>query len=265
MRLAVVGHVEWVDFVRVGRLPRSGEIVTVAESWAEAAGGGAVAAVELAKLAGQASLFTALGDDDLGRRARDQLERQGLAVHATTVPKPQRRTVTFLEASGERTIVVIGEKLRPRRDDALPWDDLADVDGVYFTGGDPGAVHAARRARVLVATARELETLQKAGVELDALVASATDPSERYERGDLSPPPCLVVRTRGREGGEMEPGGAFPAVEPPAPIADTYGAGDCFAAGLTFALAEGRSPRDAVAFAAARGAAALTRGGGHGG
>ena len=40
---------------------------------------------------------------------------------------------------------------------------------------------------------------------------------------------------------------------------DAYGAGDCFAAALAFALAEGRPPAEALAFAAERGAAALTR------
>jgi ribokinase len=53
MRVAVVGHVEWVEFARVQELPRAGEIVHATETWAEAAGGGAVAAVQLAKLAGE--------------------------------------------------------------------------------------------------------------------------------------------------------------------------------------------------------------------
>jgi ribokinase len=44
-------------------------------------------------------------------------------------------------------------------------------------------------------------------------------------------------------------------------VADAYGCGDSFAAGLTFALAEGRDPDDALAVAARCGAACLT---GHG-
>ena len=61
MRVAVVGHVEWVQFARVERVPRAGEIVHAHETWDEAAGGGAVAAVQLARLAGGgADFFTAL-------------------------------------------------------------------------------------------------------------------------------------------------------------------------------------------------------------
>jgi ribokinase len=39
---------------------------------------------------------------------------------------------------------------------------------------------------------------------------------------------------------------------------DTYGAGDCFAAGLTFALARGDPVEEAVALAARCGAAVMT-------
>ena len=66
---------------------------------------------------------------------------------------------------------MIGDKPRPEGGDgSLPWELLDRTDGVYFTAGDPGALRQARRARVLVATARELATIQTAGVELDALV-----------------------------------------------------------------------------------------------
>ena len=41
-------------------------------------------------------------------------------------------------------------------------------------------------------------------MELDALVASGKDPGERYEPGELEPPPRYVVRTAGRGGGEYE-------------------------------------------------------------
>ena len=141
----------------------------------------------------------------------------------------------------------------------MPWEELDGVDGVYFTAGDAEAVRQARRARVLVATARELPTLHAAGVELDALVASGEDDAERYQAGDLDPPPRLVVSTAGALGGWAQPGGPYKPAVPPGPFEDAYGAGDCFAAGLTFALAQGMEIPDALAFASERGALALTR------
>src|SRR5262249_9510511 len=137
MRVAVVGHVEWVEFARVEQVPRAGEIVHAIEVWEEAAGGGAVAAVQLTKLAGSCVLFTAFGDDDLGRRARAQLVAQGVTVRAMVDPSPQRRAFCFVDESGERTITVLGDKLRPSgADGRLPWHELDGMDAVYFVSGD---------------------------------------------------------------------------------------------------------------------------------
>src|SRR5438067_4172682 len=106
MNLAVVGHVEWVEFARVEHVPERGEIVHTLETWQEPAGGGAVAAVQLANLNGGASLFTSLGDDELGRRAHEQLSGRGVTVHAGQARQPQRRAFTYVDAEGERTITV---------------------------------------------------------------------------------------------------------------------------------------------------------------
>src|SRR5918911_3172971 len=61
MRVAVVGHVEWVEFVRVATMPVVGEIVHAEDWWEEPGGGGAGAAVQLRKLAGRGAFYTALG------------------------------------------------------------------------------------------------------------------------------------------------------------------------------------------------------------
>jgi ribokinase len=267
MRVAVVGHVEWVRFADVERVPSPGEIIRVRESWFEPAGGGAVAAVRLRELAGRCDFLTAIGTDEPGRLALERLRALGPSVHAGTRDEPHRQAFTFLSDDGERTITLLGPKLVPYRSDPLPWDLLAEIDAVYFTGGDPDALRAARQARVLVATARELPTLQKAGVELDALVHSGTDLAERYVPGQLEPPPKLVVTTMGRDGGEFIAGereGTYAAAELPGPLADAYGAGDSFAAGLAFALGRGDSVDEALAFAARLGALALTIRGAYG-
>jgi ribokinase len=259
MRVGVVGHVEWVEFARVEEVPRAGEIVHTLETWETAAGGGAVAAVQLAKLAGSAVLFTSFGDDELGRRARAQLSEQGVTVRAMVDPSPQRRAFCFVDTNGERTITVLGDKLRPSGGDTrLPWHELDALDAVYFVSGDVEALRQARAARILVATARELNTLARAEVPLDALVGSAADDGERYQPGDVNPPPKLVVTTSGALGGWAQPGGPYRAAPVPGPIADAYGCGDSFAAGLTFALARGDAQEEALAFAAKCGAYVLT-------
>ena len=268
MRTAVVGHVEWVEFARVQRVPLSGEIVQAAESWAEPAGGGGVASVQLARLAGDCTLLTALGRDELGERSLERLTSLGVRVDARRHEEPQRRGFTFVDASGERTITIIGEKQVPHGADALSWEQLAEADAVYFVSGDAAAARAARRARVLVATARVLPVLAEAGVGLDALVRSGRDPDERFSPGDLDPPPRLAIATAGADGGLWTTAdgrsGTYEARPLPGPLEDSYGAGDSFAAGLTYALGRADDVGDAVAFAAECASAALARRGAHG-
>jgi ribokinase len=258
LRLAVVGHVEWAEFLRVPTLPAGGEIVHVTDRWEVAAGGGAVTAVQLARLAGRATLITALGDDELGHRAADELEAFGLDVRAVfRRDQPQRRVIVHLDPTGERTITVIGDRMGPRGDDALAWGEL-DFDAVYFTSGDADALREARRARVLTATARAIGTLREAGVPIDALVRSALDDGERYVDGDLTPAPDLVVATERDAGGRWEASdgtsGRYDAVNPPGPVRDTYGGGDAFAGGLTAGLGGGLDVGAALELAARCGA-----------
>ncbi|HUR83893.1 MAG TPA: PfkB family carbohydrate kinase [Solirubrobacteraceae bacterium] len=269
-RVGVVGHVEWVDFAVVARVPVAGEIVHSRESFSEPAGGGAVAAVQLRKLAGAATFLTALGDDDAAAATAERLGgAYGVTLHAAERAAPQRRTFTFLDGGGERTITVLGERIVPVRADPLPWEALGDLDGIYVTGGDAGAVRAARAARVLVATPRALSALAGSGVAVDVLVGSATDPGEIYAPGMLDPSPRVVVRTRGGAGGEWEAtsdagwlpagrlSGTWAATPLPGAPVDAYGCGDSFAAGLTYGLASGLGLSGAIEMGARCGAACL--------
>ncbi len=203
MKVAVVGHVEWAEFARVDHVPAPGEIVHADETWQEPAGGGAVAAVQLARLAGECLFLTALGDDELGHRAAAELGKLGVEVEAVWRPEPQRRAFVHVDAAAERTITVIGERMGPHGADALPWSELEGADAVYFTAGDADAVRAARAARQLVATPRANEALVPSGVQLDMLVCSARDPDERYTAGGLVPPPRHVAETNGSSGGVL--------------------------------------------------------------
>jgi ribokinase len=258
MRTAVVGHTEWIEFGRVERVPAAGEIVHATDAWEEPGGGGAVAAVQLARLAGACTFFTALGEDDRGAWTRRELSRLGVGVEASTRQEPTRRASVLVDANGERTITTLGHRLEPSAADALPWDELERADAVFVTAGDPDALRRARRARVLVATSRAMPLLVAADLHLDAVVGSGRDPAEAFDPAALSRPPALVVRTHGTQGGRFETAdgltGAYDAAEPPGPLVDTYGAGDSFAAGLTYALGAGMDVEDALALAARCGA-----------
>lgn len=262
LKMAVVGHIEWVRFARVQHVPRAGEIAHAYEPFDEPAGGGAVAAVQLARLAGTASLLSALGDDQLSRNSRTRLEHLGVSLFAATIPGPTRTALTLIDEHGERTITTFGERLQPTGSDShLPWGRLGEMDGVYFTAGDLPALRAAREARVLVATPRGQAALG-CDVQLDALVLSATDEDERGQAAAIEGQASLTVLTEGARGGTYihRDGrqGSWAASDPPAVIADSYGCGDSFAAGLTYGLAAGLDVDRALQIAARCGAVCLS-------
>jgi ribokinase len=263
--VAVVGHVEWVQFAQVQHVPAAGEVVHAQDPFEEPAGGGAVAAVQLARLAGACSLFTALGEDEHGRRSLGRLAELGVGVHAARLAAPTRRAITLLDAAGERTITTLGARLEPSGEAReLGWEHLGERDGIYFTAGDLPALRAARAAtRVLVASPRAREALGH-GVPLDALVYSGRDPIERaaVESEHADAEARLLVITAGGQGGSYRTAegerGEWRATPPPGPVGDSYGCGDSFAGGLTFALAAGIELREALALASRCGATCLT-------
>jgi ribokinase len=227
-------------------MPSAGDIVHAERVWAEPAGGGAVVARQLARLAGRCELFTALGDDPLGRQATERLAELGIDVHVKW-GGATRRAWTHVDGAGERTITVLGDKLLASC--PLPLDGY---DLVFFVAGEPGALRSARQARFVAGTVRELPTLRRADVDLDLLVASANDPGERYD-GSLRV--RHVALTDGANGGTLD-GDPYTAA-PADRIADTYGAGDSFGAALAFALARGDEPHRAAELAARAGAAVI--------
>jgi ribokinase len=261
-RIAVVGHVEWVDFIPLDRLPEEGQIAHADGAITRAAGGGGVAAAVLAEQGAEVDFFCALGRDADGEAAAAQLTEHGIRLNVAWREQPTRRAVTLLTGAGERTIVTIGERLEPRASDRLPWERLDGADGAYFTAGDAAALRLTRaRARVLVASPRARGALADSDTAIDALVFSAADDDEREWAGRLAGRAALLVATEGGAGGRWwgASEGSWRAAAPPGPPRDSYGCGDSFAAGFTLGLSRGHSVNEAAALGARLGALCLTR------
>jgi ribokinase len=263
MRLAVVGHVEWFDFVLAGALPEAGTIAAAEDGWEAPAGGGAMAAYALKALTGAATFFCGVGDDARGAAAADGLRAAGLDVHAAVhAGAAQPRALTWLTDDHERTITTVGPPLEPLRADPLPWSELSSYDGVVVFAGDAAALRAARAARVLVATGRVRAALIESGVRVDALVGSASDALETLDDALLAATrPRWVVTTEGAAGGAWRAGeaaGRWRAVPSPGPPVDAFGCGDAFAAALMAGLAAGRTIDAACALGARVGATVLS-------
>ncbi len=260
-RLAVVGHIEWVDFVSLEGYPAEGSVAHAADWSARVGGGGGVAAGVLVALGAEVDFFLALGRDLNGKAVADQLAERGVRAHIAWRDAMTRRAITYLSAGGERTIVTIGDRLQPTGDDDLEWDRLRSADGVYFTAGDSGALRRARQAGVLTASPRGRMALEEDPPEIDAIIFSDHDSDERAWAARLEGRARLMVATEGSDGGRWwgASSGRWDAVRAPGPAKDAYGAGDSFAAGFTFGLATGRSVAEAARVGAERGAYALTR------
>ncbi len=260
--VAVVGHIEWVQYAHVPHVPRAGEVIHARDPFEEPAGGGAVVAVQLARLAGSSLLITALGEDEPARRSLARLSELGVRVAHATREQPTRRAITLVDDARERTITTLGERLQPfGGDGALPWGELAKMDAVYFTAGDADALRAARAARVLVANPRARDALGH-GVPIDAIVLSASDAIERDAAAPVQDEAELLVLTEGARGGSYRTrdgrSGRWAAAPVPGGPVDSYGCGDSFAAGLTYGLAAGMEIADALSLAARCGAVCLT-------
>jgi ribokinase len=246
----VVGHVEWVTHTDAPFIPGAGEIVHLKNPLNEPAGGGAVTAAALARFGAGVQFFTAIGT---GVPVLERLEELGLTVHAVQRDAPHTRALVMRDPQHERTICVVGDNLQPTADDPLPWDGLEHVDGVYFTGQDPRTLQLARRAPLLVVTARRFDSLVESGVRADLLVGSGRDPGEQVDLARLSVRPDHVIVTRGSEGGT-----GYVAVKSPGPVVDTYGAGDTFVAGALYGLASGKPLAEALKFGAEKSAESIT-------
>lgn len=260
-RVAVVGHVEWVEFVSLRAFPERGAVTHAEDAFTHAGGGAVVAAAVLTDLGAEVDLFCALGRDDNGKAAQAELTARGINVHAAWREAPTRRVITLLEGEGERTIVTIGERIQPHGDDRLAWDRLAAAEGVYFTAGDAGAARRARQARTMVSTPRARDALAGGNVTVDALIYSRGDGDEARWAERIEPHARVMVVTEGADGGRWSgtSSGRWKATPVPGPRRDDYGCGDSFAAGFTLGVARGLSIGAAAAIGAERGAWALTR------
>lgn len=260
VRVAVVGHVEHVTLGTVDTVPSSGDIAHLGSPQTFPGGGGGLAFSQLCRGDAELHLFTAIGDDEAGATVEAALRDTDAVLHLARRPQPHTRDVVMVDASGERTILVLGPPLHPEPEDPLPWELLERMDAVYFTAESSRLLRAARAAKRLIATARRKPVVDGSEVTLDAVLGSENDPREKSRRAQYALPPRAVVMTAGARGGTVETETGLhpfsaPSVEQ---VRGAYGAGDSFAGAFTYWLASGLDPVAASERAAEAGAAVVT-------
>ncbi|HET8614928.1 MAG TPA: ribokinase [Actinomycetales bacterium] len=285
--------------VRTARVPERGETIGDAVFSAGPGGKASNQAVGVARLGVRAALVSAVGDDSLGAGARPFWDDESVDhAHVATVYGAATMVGTILvEPDGENRIIVspgaldhLGAEHARAATHVLAASDLvlisqevpeavvvealrvAHENGVRTQLNPapgralpPGTEHLVDVLTPNASEARLLAGLPPAG-DADA----TDDPSQLIGALREVYPAATLVLTRGAEGavvdaGEgVDPGTAdgsrrFAVPAPGVTPVDTTGAGDAFNAALAVALVRGRPLHDAVRYAVAAGAFAVTR------
>ena len=283
-RVVVLGSINMDLVVRCATLPKPGETITAA-SCAEICGGkGANQAVAAARAGGDVSMIGRVGDDAFAVRLVENLDNLNINAQyvRTSAGRSSGIAVVAVEESGENSILLV-----PGANAAL---SLADVESARAAIVSADVLLAQLEAPAAV-VAEGLAIAKKAGVltildpapappqwpgELpfaDLLCPNATEAAAitglRVSSAEEARAAATtlakqtdgdVVVTLGGMGAVIATGGSVqhvPAI--PTDVVDTTGAGDGFAGALAVRLAEGCELPEAVRFATADGALAVSR------
>ncbi len=274
-----------IDLVaNVSHLPCPGETVGGARLMQANGGKGANQAVAAARLGGDVTFVTCLGDDANGEMLKGQFQSDGIDTsHIKTVAgEPTGTALIFVSEEGENCIAVV-----PGANGFLTKEVVDSVDGLFREAGFmllqletplDAVAYAIEKAHAQgvkvilnpapaaflpdevfkclhLITPNETEAELLTGVKVDS-------PANAEKAADilLGKGVGNVVITLGSEGAFIKTDGTCELVPALKVVAkDSTAAGDTFSGALTVALSEGMELRKAVEFATAAAAISVTR------
>jgi sulfofructose kinase len=268
-RVICVGHAALDRIYRIKTFPRHPTKVRAIEHIEVGGGMAANAAVAIARLGGQAELWSRVGDDMAGHAIRSGLKAERVDVRYVQLVEGARSSTSaiIVDDMGERLIVGDRDVTMPSDTAALPLERLPEADVVLgdlrwleavrivFTRakreGIPTVLDADLGAREEISELLELvDYALFAAPALEEFAPGRSD-AERLDRVlALGPRHAGVTRGAGgyvwreRGGGGQQPG--FPV-----DVADTTGAGDAFHGAFALMLAEGCPTAECARTAAA--------------
>ncbi|CAH1000178.1 Ribokinase [Neolewinella maritima] len=277
-RITVVGSSNTDMVVRTPRFPQAGETLLGGEFFLFAGGKGANQAVAAARLGGHVRFVARVGDDLFGRQALEGFKREGIDCSAVSTD-PQLASGTALitvNEAGENTIVVASGANDALRSALLAPISLEANEYVLTQLETPleTVMALAERTdrlvlnpaparelpddllqRVYLITPNETETRLLTGVRVTDQQSATAAATLLRQKGVQH-----VIITMGAAGAYYQgPASSFITPAPCVKAVDTTAAGDVFNGALVVALSEGRSMRDAVAFAIRAASLSVTR------
>lgn len=280
MKIAVIGGYGVGMTMRVLRAPAAGESVTGGSLSIGPGGKGSNQAIAAARLGAEVTLYTAVGQDSAADDAWALWRSESVA--ATTFVGSQATMAGFIivDAEGENRIAIAPGALDEMTAESLEGyraqlraADLAVVSLEIPVAAAVAALRIAREegTRTLLNPAPAAALPPEIWATVDILTPNRSEAAALLGRndhddletlaGDLqSRFGCTVVLTAGMDGVFVDDGVQKFAVaaSPVDEVVDTTGAGDAFTAALAVELAAGRDLADAVSFAAAAGAEAVS-------
>jgi ribokinase len=263
-RVVVVGSVNVDLVVRLPRLPHPGETAGGGVFAVHPGGKGGNQAVAAARLGAEVVLVAALGDDDYGRQARADLERERVDTRLVgTVPDATGVAVVLVDETAENLIALAPGANAVLSPDAVTAALTGLTDGpVVLLGGlevplacvDAAAAVAAARGWMFVVNPAPAVPLPESLLRrIDVLTPNAGELGVVADAGAaalLEAGVGAVVVTRGAAGAlVLDRAGELAVPAPPVEPVDTTGAGDCFSGTLACALGSGLTLPDAVRLA----------------
>ena len=278
--VAVVGSLHLDIMVAAPRLPLRDETL-MGSSWRQKCGGkGGNQAVAAARFAARTAFGGQTGDDDFGRRLRDNLKSAGVGIQcvATDPARGSGMSVAIEEAEGEYAAVAVSgaNASIDAATAAAAWAPLWSCKVLLLQNEIPEAVNIAAAKAVKASAACVLlnaapaRTLASELLDLvDVLIVNRVEaamlagcPAETPDEAELAASALSaglrhVVVTLGGDGLVLQEkgGGVSRIAALPVALRSSHGAGDCVCGALAARLAQGDSIATACAFANA--AAAL--------
>ena len=276
-RVICVGHAAIDRIYRIDRFPERPTKIRALEHLEAGGGMAANAAAAIARLGGQAELWSRIGDDDNGVKIRRSLSAAGIDTRYVQAFEENRSStsVILVDGTGERMIVGSRDVDMPSGTAWLPLERINEAGVVLadlrWLEATRVAFEAARRAGVPTVLDADLggrEALSELLAVTDYAIFSehaleefaAEEAIEDRLRRVAALGPRHAGVTLGAngyvwlEGKTLERHPAFNV-----DVVDTTGAGDAFHGAFAIGIAEGRPVRDIVRRASAAAALKCTR------